>query len=490
MRLNLVHTLRTAVAAGRKVLLAALLLSLNLFFTRAQDNNSISVRADVNAFDVRIFFRFDDATFRSDYLDNARTLERLDSILAVHGTESLDSVKIVSYSSPEGVYAYNVALSARRAASMRRYLVSAYPSLSSKVVEVPGDESWHDLREMIVSDTRLGESSRKAMLDIIDSSASPDLKEKRLSSLAAYRYLYANYFKKLRYASFRLIFPASEPLSGVSSVQEPARVQEPAPESEPLKDTLAMPAPDSSAVQEQLLGIPVIYGLDDDEDIFNIADEPLRFEEDQNTPAQNALKEIPSCNPPRYRWPLFAVSTNAILDMAFVADFMYFTPNFAVEVPIGQKWSVLGEYTFPWWLNDSNDRAWQLLKWDFGVRRWLSPHNPAHRMDVLNGHFVGLDFGAGYYDIEPLHKGYQGEFQTLGLEYGYAWNLNESWRLDAYVGLGWLGTHYRYYEGDSTDKHLLYKHHGKMDWFGPTKAGVSFKYIFSRSGKNNWRNAR
>ena len=166
---------------------------------------------------------------------------------------------------------------------------------------------------------------------------------------------------------------------------------------------------------------------------------------------------------------------------------MSWSPNFAVELPIGQKWSVYGEYAFPWWVNSANDKAWQILKWDIGARRWLSRHNPDDPMDVLRGHFVGIDLGAGYYDIEPKHKGYQGEFQTIGLEYGYAFRLSRSWRLDLFGGVGWMGTHYRYYEGNSTDEHLLYQHHGELQWFGPVKAGVSVKYIFHKNVRRDER---
>jgi len=185
------------------------------------------------------------------------------------------------------------------------------------------------------------------------------------------------------------------------------------------------------------------------------------------------------------RVPLFAASTNLVYDLGglIVPQLMAWTPNFAIEVPIGQRWSVYGEYSFPWWLVPANDRAWQVLKWDLGARWWFSRHDASDRMDVLRGHFLGLDFGAGYYDIEPKHTGYQGEFQTLGLEYGYAFRLSPAWRLDLYAGAGWLGTHYRYYEGNSDDVHLLYQHHGRLQWFGPVKAGVSIKYIFNRKIK-------
>ena len=208
---------------------------------------------------------------------------------------------------------------------------------------------------------------------------------------------------------------------------------------------------------------------------ITVEDEVIEVNDSLKVEDQKA--EIAPMPLPALVYPRFAVSTNLAYDLYGVTDGFRFTPNISLEFPIGNKWSTYLEYTFPWWVSNVNNQAWQILKWDLGTRYWLSRHNAKDPMDILTGHFVGIDLGAGYYDIEPLHKGWQGEFQTVGLEYGYAWRLGRAWRLDAYAGAGWLGTHYRYYEGDSTDQHLLYRHHGKMDWFGPVKAGISIKYI-------------
>lgn len=173
------------------------------------------------------------------------------------------------------------------------------------------------------------------------------------------------------------------------------------------------------------------------------------------------------------RKPILGVGTNALYDLAL-------TPNVEVEFPLGKNkdWSVLLDYTFPWWLNRTNDRAWQILKLDLGARKYFRKRG---KKDVLTGHFVGLDLGAGYYDIEPRHKGWQGEFQTAGIEYGYAWALGKkkNWRLKAFAAVGWMGTHYRYYEGNGTDTRLMYKYNGRFNWVGPTKLGVAFQYVIS-----------
>ena len=63
------------------------------------------------------------------------------------------------------------------------------------------------------------------------------------------------------------------------------------------------------------------------------------------------------------------------------------------------------------------------------------------------------------------------------VEYGYAWQLGKYWRLQAYAGLGWMATHYRYYEANKNDSRLIYKYPGRYTWMGPTKLGVSIEVI-------------
>ena len=147
-----------------------------------------------------------------------------------------------------------------------------------------------------------------------------------------------------------------------------------------------------------------------------------------------------------------------------------------------KDWSVLLDYTFPWWVNRANDMAWQILKLDVGARKYFRKKS---NKDVLTGFFVGLDLGAGYYDIEPKHKGWQGEFQTAGVEGGYAWTIGKkkNWRMQAFAAVGWMGTHYRYYVGNDTDTRLMYKYSGRFNWIGPTKVGVSFQYIIHTKKK-------
>ena len=640
---SMIRNILSAARWSNRLFLVAAMMFANLFFARAQES------------EARVYYRFDNAVVDAAYLSNPGTFAEIDARLSAGFDGELE---IVAFSSPEGNYAYNADLSRRRAEALRRYIVAKYPSMAGRVRINPDVESWDDLRADVVADTRISESSRSAMLGVIDSSIAPDAKEARLKQMKDWNYFYSSYFRTLRYATLRFpavpvagesgapaagsassaskagesaaarsgagqdfstvifelnksdinrgLFDNTRVLAGISQIlggQAPEQVNgitiistgspegpehinrrlssergaalrdyivseypalagkitvvpageawedfRAAVESDPTlseasrKNILSIIVSNSSndAKEQKLRSLPewdhilndIFPGLryakmkldvapeaepavlpeipviSDDDVLNNLDDEtvalsdstltladttlvapiipvPVAEEEPVETAQESAQEPAPAV---KYTGtPLFAASTNVLYDLGGLIRPLSWTPNFALEVPFGQKWSLLGDYTFPWWVTAPNDQAWQILKWEVGARRWLSRLNPDDPMDVLRGHFIGIDLGAGYYDIEPRHTGYQGEFQSISLEYGYAFRLGNAWRLDLCAGFGWLGTHYRYYEGDSSDEHLLYQHHGKLNWLGPVKAGVSVKYIFH---KNDGRESR
>lgn len=377
------------------------------------------------SYDFRVFFRYDDASFQDKYLTNSGTLKRLDKVIAEHGTDKISHLEIIAYSSPEGSASYNRRLSQRRADAMKRYLLEHWPSLKGKITLSPGVDCWDDFREQLIADTVVREESKREIMEILDRGLDSEELEAVMTRRADFKKYYKNYFKSMRYAAFRLTFPYD------------------IVEQNPIEGSDVAAAISAPALAPR--------------------------------PADEALVSRPKEEPVRVRWPLFAVSTNLLQDALI-------TPNFMIEFPIGKRWSVYGEYTFPWWLHKKNHMAWEMLKWDLGVRYWpFYKPDESDPMDIMRGHFFGLDVSAGYYDIEPKHTGYQGEFIVLGAEYGYAWKLNRDWRLDAFVGVGWMGSQFRYYSGDATDQHLIYQYSGKFNWFGPTRLGVSIKYIIPYS---------
>ena len=173
------------------------------------------------------------------------------------------------------------------------------------------------------------------------------------------------------------------------------------------------------------------------------------------------------------RRPLFAVKTNLLFDAALM-------PNIELEVPIGKRWSLNGEYMFPWWLINDDRYCLQILMGGLEVR--YRPGKRSRR-DVLTGHFIGLYAGGGKYDLQWDKNGYQGEFFiAAGVSYGYAHSIARNLRLEYNIGIGMLRTDYRHYHSRDNHRTLLWQENGEYTWLGPTKLKISLVWLIT--GKN------
>ena len=380
-----------------------------------------------------ILFRRNMSIYEATFHENQEALASLREILSEAGAQRIESIHVVAYASPEGSLERNLELSQERAAALAPLVEDFLPDYSSIITVEAGGEAWEPLKQRIQQDTLITEASRAKILRILeDDSVGLNTKKWRLENRLGqdpavgdlYKYILKEHYRFLRGLFVTIRYKETEPEQTIEPEPEPV-VPEPQPEPQPEVQPEPIPEP----------------------------------KEEKDT---------------TYIRPILAVSSNLLYDLAI-------TPNVAVEVPLGKHWSVFADYTFPWWVNRTNDMAWQLLKWEVGGRYWIGRRNANDPMDVLRGHFVGLDLGIGYYDLEPRHTGWQGEFFTAGLEYGYAWRLGrkKKWRLDAFGGAGVFYTHYRYYEGNADDSKLLWQHNGRYTWFGPIKLGASLKYIFT-----------
>ena len=178
--------------AGFKLVALSLLMFVNVFLTRAQISDA----------SVRLNFAFDSAVLSGNYMSNSSAMANLDSLVArIADGESLN---VVTFSSPEGNYSYNLDLSRKRAESVRSYLVSKYPALAGRISINAGAESWDELRRSVQNDARLSSYARTQVLEIVASDKDADVKEAELKAIPAYKSLYSNYFRGLRYAEISL----------------------------------------------------------------------------------------------------------------------------------------------------------------------------------------------------------------------------------------------------------------------------------------------
>lgn len=209
---------------------------------------------------------------------------------------------------------------------------------------------------------------------------------------------------------------------------------------------------------------------------------PITFESNHiYTTSLQSLSSPQSIADPNYFMegrPLFAVKTNLIYD-AITAI------NIELEIPIKEKWSIAAEWICPWWVTKDNAYAIEVLSGQVEGRYWFGDRT--NRLQ-LTGWFAGLYVGGGLYDLQWNDDGYQGEFYiAAGLSGGYAHTINKkgNLRMEYSLGLGYLNTDYRYYEGRLDNKYLVWQYDGRYTWLGPTKAKVSLVWMIHnrRGGK-------
>ena len=372
--------------------------------------------------EFRITFPVNKSVLDRKYRDNAQAFALLDSLLAIRGQMFVDSVIVVSKSSPEGAFRVNESLSVRRSRAVYDYVVGAYPELADKVKISSEVESWAEFAQMVSEDPSLTYNSRATALAIIDSNVGSDAKKAQLRRMKEYKYFLNDYFPALRFSAIVVVFDrVSEVIASLPTLEELSF------EDFPQIDTrIELP--------EERLVIPVLQGR-------------------------------------RTKRTLLALKTNLLYDAVTAL-------NFEVEVPIGSCFSIMVEDVFPWW---ETGNKWCFQMWEIGVegRFWFRRWDP-RGTEKLRGLFVGPYVMSSMYDFQLDRKlNYQGEYWSAGVSAGYAVALgrkNKKWgTMEFSLSAGYLQTDYRHYlPTESYDKLIRDRYRvGKASYFGPTKAKVS-----------------
>lgn len=392
---------------------------------------------DVSGKPMVLYFRFDKAVVDKGYMDNDRTLRHLEEILSDRSlTGRIDSINILSFASPDGDRKYNERLAKERSTAVKGYLVWKYPHLDQyRIHPRPKGENWKELRRLIAGDKNL--PNREEVLQVIDRNPDSDRCKallKKLDGGNSYRYIQGRLLRYLRNAAVCMVWVRPDSLPALPK---------PVP---PRAEALNQPCEPSHANMKN-------------------------FQEQQ----EQAIRNVRVTE----KRPLFAVKTNLLFDAALM-------PNIEIEVPIGStnRWSVNGEYMFPWWLLDGDKYSLQILTGGLEGRYWLGSRENRMNREVLTGHFLGLYAGGGKYDLQWKENGYQGEFFiAAGISYGYAHEIARNLRLEYNIGIGLLRTDYRHYHARDNYQTLLWQENGKYTWFGPTKVKISLVWLLNRKVK-------
>lgn len=356
--------------------------------------------------------------------------------------------------SPEGAYWNNERLARQRAQALVDTL--------GHYVQLPEDQQFdivtipEDYEYLAILIARSDDPEKEAILDVIDRYRGDDLATKdalrRLNGGTTWYRLLTNYFPQLRSARVIFYFVSLD--------------------AAPIKGPVANPA-----LPTTLPPMTSIYYK-------------LLF--------------------PTQREPMLSVKTNLLYDLFFVPG-VAFDPVLNVEVeyyPRNSKWSILGEYEFPWWSDDEGMRPdskhhyFQALNGQLEVRRYFA-FNAGNEERALRhtGHYLSAYAGINMYDFcfDSKHgEGVQGEGRGFGLGYGYVLplgGLDSRWKLEFLVKAGYYVTLYDPYtympNYDPTTHEFLYgryyydwaglskdfiRRNYRFRWLGPTGVGVTLSY--------------
>ncbi len=406
-----------------------------------------------------IKFRFDKYDLDMDYMENRNILQQFDSVLNAIGVENILKLEIISRSSPEGAYEYNVWLSEKRSATINRFMQDNYPHLTDVMTDNPEGESWQALRDYVTADSCLSKQSIEKVTRVIDSEINIGTKKWRMENILGkdenvgdiYRYLYRTYYPKIRFSGITIdhYTETIELIERMTVETTPT-----------VTDTVVEPTQPETVVEPY---------------------EPETVVE-----------------PTFRRFPKMAVKTNMLYNAMFTPELGY-APILNVELEYylaeNGRWSLLGEYEFPWWVKDSKHQYLQILNLQLEARYYLK------KQSKFRGHYLSAYTGANLYDLcfdSKEGSGIQGEGFHVGLGYGYVIPLNKkgSWKLELFLKGGYYVSHYDKYDaGEPFTGRYYYRWFGNVNdfktrnwrfrWLGPTGAGVTISYdLFYRKKQN------
>lgn len=156
-------------------------------------------------------------------------------------------------------------------------------------------------------------------------------------------------------------------------------------------------------------------------------------------------------------------------DVALKTNGLYWlttTTNLDVEVALSNKWTVelLGAYN-PWTF--SNDKKLRLWLVQPEAKYWLC--------EKFEGHFFGVHLHGGQFYSTLANKRRDGYLAGAGISYGYDWIITPHFNIEAEIGIGYA---YLWYKESDCISCLRDVVNRSKNYFGPTKAAVSFVYLF------------
>lgn len=370
-----------------------------------------------------LHYRVNETELDDEYMDNKMQLHKIRHYFA--NSPRIDSVTIYSWASPEGGIKFNTYLSKERGKTAKRLLLSLSPDSakfnSGKIKLSPVAENWEGLEKLV--EERYFRHDRDKVLKILRTKGISDETRKwRLQQLNegySWKILIRRYMPELRAATWICVWAE-----------------------------IIDPMPEVAAIVAKAMA------------------------EEQAAPQEQAAIMLPVESSGPKEKTLFALKTNLLYDLGTGL-------NYAIEVPLGRKFSIQAQQHTPWWVTRDNRHCLQFLSVGPELRYWFKQTHPNEKVrgNNLLGHFIGAHVWSGDGDIQWDRFGcYQFTFWSAGLTYGFAIPVSKHFHMEFSISGGYAQIPYQHYI-PTEDWQILIKDRnnaGTLHYWGPTKAEVSF----------------
>lgn len=171
------------------------------------------------------------------------------------------------------------------------------------------------------------------------------------------------------------------------------------------------------------------------------------------------------------------VTTNMLYDAAL-------TPNIGAGISVSDRVTVLADWMYARWSNRGKRRYWRVYGGDIEVRFRVGSRPGG---SPLGGHHLGAYGSIACYDFQAgrSHTGVLSDKYNyaVGLSYTYTLPVSTRFNIDFNVGAGYLwGTYKKHTPIDDCDVWLSTH---ELDWFGPTRAGITLVWLVGNRVANN-----
>ena len=426
---------------------------------------------------TQLHFRWNQTNYEENYLTNADAANKLCLMLEEIGMENIDSVEVVAYASPEGVYEHNLKLSRNRAREFNSAVREriGLEGSSFKLDVLPGGEAWELLRSRVEADTVISEAARSRILKVLDDdTVGNDTKKWRMAHNAlgntpqegdVYHWLLLNHYRYLRCLAVTIYVKGDE-ISPRASLGRNDN-----------NDTTSVITNTTSVITDTSFVIP--------------SEQPVIPSEVEESPVDataTAMPAIPEEPTAFHGTPIIGLSTNLLYDVTYLPGYgLTSIPSFSLEYyPAGGRYTIGADVEWPHWLHPAEHRYNQIHNITLWGRRYFRSGE-----DGFRGCYLLANVNAAQYGLGWNEKGWEGEGVGISAGIGYKWTFGRFF-LDLGAAAGFFYSNYDpYVWGNDTTGWYYYDYNGpaasftprRMDLtlFGPTRAYISIGYnLFNR----------